>query len=73
MEPRLSELKKHLDNVMRNTGWILGGHVWSQMLNPIILVHPSNPGDSLILLACLYVYIGYMKAEPGCKQGESFF
>ena len=39
-------------------------------MNPIILVHPFNPEDLIILLTCLYVCVGYMKAELGCKQGK---
>ena len=38
--PSLTEFKKHLDNALRHRVWFLGGPVWSQELDSMILVGP---------------------------------
>ena len=50
--PELLELNKHLDGTFRHTVWILGGPLWSQELDLMILVGPFQLGilcDSMIL------------------------
>ena len=42
--PDLPELKKHLDNMLRCRVWVLGGPVWSQELDSMILVCPLQLG-----------------------------
>lgn len=42
--PELPQLREHLDNILRNTGWVLGGTVWSQKLNSVIPVNPFQTG-----------------------------
>jgi len=37
MAPIMPEFKKHLDKALRHRAWFLGGPVWSQELNLIIL------------------------------------
>ena len=38
--PKLIEFMKYLDSALRHRILILGGHVWSQELNLMILVDP---------------------------------
>lgn len=49
-DPRLLELKEHLDSSLRHLVWCLGGAVWSRELDSMILVGPFQLGmyyDSL--------------------------
>jgi len=48
--PRLMQFKKHLDSTFRHWPSILGRHVWSQDLDLMVLVGPSNLGYSTIQL-----------------------
>ena len=38
--PELPEFKEHLDTSLRHRVWFLGGPVWSQELDSMILVGP---------------------------------
>ena len=36
--PEVMEIKEHLDSALRHWVWILGGAVWSRVLDSMILV-----------------------------------
>ena len=52
--PRLTELKEHLDITLRHRVWSLGGAVWGQEL------------DSMILMGPIQVEIFYDSMFPSC-------
>ena len=59
--PRLAEFKKYLDNALRHRILILGGRVWSQELNLMILMGPFQLGifyDSMNCYIC-YIFLSY--------------
>jgi len=61
MAPSLMELKKRVDNSLRHRVWILGGPLWSQGLDSVILVGPFKPGvfcDSMHLVPFLGLLSG---------------
>lgn len=38
LTPTLLELREHLDTALKHRVWVLGGAVWSQDLNSVVVV-----------------------------------
>ena len=67
--PKLLEFKKRLDNALSHTVWFLGGPVWSQELDSMILMGSFQLGlfsDSMVCMGhCIFIIPGFFIHQWG--------